>query len=111
MHEMHIYGVSFDIVGKEPIVLLKTADVHRSRPTSSRSKARTRARSRCAPRTAVTGLSLSLLSAPSQLPFRQIEDAGQELLKPLGGQRPAIRLRQVLEHLRLPLRVEEGDPA
>ena len=26
MHEMLIYGVSFDIVGKQPIVLLKTAD-------------------------------------------------------------------------------------
>jgi bifunctional DNase/RNase len=26
MQEMHIYGVSFDIVGKQPIVLLKTAE-------------------------------------------------------------------------------------
>src|SRR2546430_10017285 len=26
MHEMLIYGVSFDLVGKQPIVLLKTAD-------------------------------------------------------------------------------------
>ena len=26
MHEMVIYGVSFDLVGKQPIVLLKTAD-------------------------------------------------------------------------------------
>ena len=26
MHEMVIYGVSFDMVGKQPIVLLKTAD-------------------------------------------------------------------------------------
>ncbi|MBA3331775.1 MAG: bifunctional nuclease family protein [Actinobacteria bacterium] len=26
MQEMHIYGVSFDLVGKQPIVLLKTAD-------------------------------------------------------------------------------------
>ena len=25
MHEMVIYGVSFDLVGKQPIVLLKTA--------------------------------------------------------------------------------------
>jgi hypothetical protein len=26
MQEMVIYGVSFDLVGKQPIVLLKTAD-------------------------------------------------------------------------------------
>ena len=26
MREMVIYGVSFDMVGKQPIVLLKTAD-------------------------------------------------------------------------------------
>ena len=27
MQEMQIYGVSFDLVGKQPIVLLKTAEV------------------------------------------------------------------------------------
>jgi bifunctional DNase/RNase len=32
MHEMVIYGVSFDIVGKQPIVLLKTADGNRFLP-------------------------------------------------------------------------------
>ena len=32
MHEMHIYGVSFDLVGKQPIVLLKTADGNRFLP-------------------------------------------------------------------------------
>ena len=32
MHEMHIYGVSFDIVGKQPIVLLKTADGNKYLP-------------------------------------------------------------------------------
>ena len=32
MHEMHIYGVSFDIVGKQPIVLLKTADGNKFLP-------------------------------------------------------------------------------
>ena len=26
MHEMVVYGVSFDMVGKQPIVLLKTAE-------------------------------------------------------------------------------------
>jgi bifunctional DNase/RNase len=26
MQQMHVYGVSFDLVGKQPIVLLKTAD-------------------------------------------------------------------------------------
>ena len=32
MHEMHIYGVSFDIVGKQPIVLLKTAEGNKFLP-------------------------------------------------------------------------------
>ncbi len=32
MQEMQIYGVSFDIVGKQPIVLLKTADGNRFLP-------------------------------------------------------------------------------
>jgi bifunctional DNase/RNase len=32
MQEMHIYGVSFDLVGKQPIVLLKTADGNRYLP-------------------------------------------------------------------------------
>src|SRR5262245_39745737 len=32
LHEMHIYGVSFDIVGKQPIVLLKTADGNKFLP-------------------------------------------------------------------------------
>jgi uncharacterized protein len=32
MHEMVIYGVSFDLVGKQPIVLLKTADGNKYLP-------------------------------------------------------------------------------
>ena len=32
MHEMVIYGVSFDMVGKQPIVLLKTVDSNRFLP-------------------------------------------------------------------------------
>ena len=32
MREMLIYGVSFDMVGKQPIVLLKTADGNRFLP-------------------------------------------------------------------------------
>src|SRR5256885_4902604 len=32
MREMVIYGVSFDIVGKQPIVLLKTADGNKFLP-------------------------------------------------------------------------------
>src|SRR5918998_6854782 len=32
MQEMDIYGVSFDLVGKQPIVLLKTKDGNRSLP-------------------------------------------------------------------------------
>jgi len=32
MHEMVIYGVSFDIVGKQPIVLLKTVDGNKFLP-------------------------------------------------------------------------------
>ncbi|HSL63624.1 MAG TPA: bifunctional nuclease family protein [Gaiellaceae bacterium] len=32
MHEMVIYGVSFDLVGKQPIVLLKTADGNKFLP-------------------------------------------------------------------------------
>ena len=32
MHEMVIYGVSFDIVGKQPIVLLKTQDENKYLP-------------------------------------------------------------------------------
>ena len=32
MHEMVIYGVSFDMVGKQPIVLLKTADSNKFLP-------------------------------------------------------------------------------
>ena len=32
MREMVIYGVSFDMVGKQPIVLLKTADGNRFLP-------------------------------------------------------------------------------
>jgi bifunctional DNase/RNase len=32
MQEMHIYGVSFDIVGKQPIVLLKTAEGNKFLP-------------------------------------------------------------------------------
>ena len=32
MQEMHIYGVSFDIVGKQPIVLLKTAEWNKFLP-------------------------------------------------------------------------------
>jgi bifunctional DNase/RNase len=32
MYEMVIYGVSFDLVGKQPIVLLKTADGNRFLP-------------------------------------------------------------------------------
>ena len=32
MHEMQIYGISFDLVGKQPIVLLKTADGNRFLP-------------------------------------------------------------------------------
>ena len=32
MHEMVIYGVSFDMVGKQPIVLLKTADGNKFLP-------------------------------------------------------------------------------
>jgi bifunctional DNase/RNase len=32
MHEMDIYGVSFDLVGKQPIVLLKTKDGNRYLP-------------------------------------------------------------------------------
>jgi len=32
MHEMIIYGVSFDMVGKQPIVLLKTADGNKFLP-------------------------------------------------------------------------------
>ena len=34
MREMVIYGVSFDMVGKQPIVLLKTADGNRFLPVS-----------------------------------------------------------------------------
>ena len=34
MHEMVIYGVSFDLVGKQPIVLLKTADGNKFLPIS-----------------------------------------------------------------------------
>ena len=32
MQEMDIYGVSFDLVGKQPIVLLKTKDGNRYLP-------------------------------------------------------------------------------
>jgi bifunctional DNase/RNase len=32
VHEMHIYGVSFDLVGKQPIVLLKTAEGNKFLP-------------------------------------------------------------------------------
>ena len=32
MQEMVIYGVSFDMVGKQPIVLLKTADGNKFLP-------------------------------------------------------------------------------
>ena len=32
MREMVIYGVSFDLVGKQPIVLLKTADANKFLP-------------------------------------------------------------------------------
>src|SRR5207237_2778892 len=32
MHEMVIYGVSFDLVGKQPIVLLKTANGNKRLP-------------------------------------------------------------------------------
>ena len=32
MHEMNIYGVSFDLVGKQPIVLLKTAEGNKFLP-------------------------------------------------------------------------------
>jgi bifunctional DNase/RNase len=32
MHEMVVYGVSFDMVGKQPIVLLKTAEGNRFLP-------------------------------------------------------------------------------
>ena len=32
MQEMQIYGVSFDLVGKQPIVLLKTADGNKFLP-------------------------------------------------------------------------------
>ena len=32
MQEMVIYGVSFDLVGKQPIVLLKTADGNKFLP-------------------------------------------------------------------------------
>ena len=32
MQEMHIYGVSFDMVGKQPIVLLKTVDSNKFLP-------------------------------------------------------------------------------
>ena len=32
MHEMDIYGVSFDLVGKQPIVLLKTRDGNKYLP-------------------------------------------------------------------------------
>ncbi len=32
MHEMQIYGVSFDLVGKQPIVLLKTAEGNKFLP-------------------------------------------------------------------------------
>ncbi len=32
MHEMQIYGVSFDMVGKQPIVLLKTAEGNKFLP-------------------------------------------------------------------------------
>jgi len=32
LHEMQIYGVSFDLVGKQPIVLLKTADGNKFLP-------------------------------------------------------------------------------
>ena len=32
MHEMVIYGVSFDLVGKQPIVLLKTTDGNKFLP-------------------------------------------------------------------------------
>jgi hypothetical protein len=32
MQEMHIYGVSFDLVGKQPIVLLKTVDGNKFLP-------------------------------------------------------------------------------
>jgi uncharacterized protein len=32
MHEMQVYGVSFDLVGKQPIVLLKTVDGNKFLP-------------------------------------------------------------------------------
>ena len=32
VHEMGIYGVSFDMVGKQPIVLLKTVDGNKFLP-------------------------------------------------------------------------------
>ncbi len=35
MQEMVIYGVSFDMVGKQPIVLLKAVDTNNFQPTSS----------------------------------------------------------------------------
>ena len=34
MQEMVIYGVSFDMVGKQPIVLLKTVDSNKFLPLS-----------------------------------------------------------------------------
>ena len=40
MTEMVIYGVSFDLVGKQPIVLLKTTDGNRFSPSGSASRKR-----------------------------------------------------------------------
>ena len=42
MYEMVIYGVSFDLVGKQPIVLLKTADGNKSSRSGSATRRRRR---------------------------------------------------------------------
>src|SRR5437763_15169567 len=83
MQEMVIYGVSFDLVGKQPIVLLKTADGNKFLPI-------------WIGHPEAAALLMKLQSQASVRPMTQ--DLFNEMLEQLGASISRITVTELREH-------------
>jgi uncharacterized protein len=83
LHEMQIYGVSFDLVGKQPIVLLKTADGNKFLPI-------------WIGHTEAQAILVKLQSQPAQRPMTH--DLMSELLEQLEAQIVRITVTELREN-------------
>src|SRR5437763_14729607 len=83
MQEMQIYGVSFDLVGKQPIVLLKTAEGNKFLPIWI-----------CHPEAAANMMKLQSASTPRPM----THDLVTEMLEQLGAQVVRITVTELREN-------------